>query len=425
MSGKLVCSCCASIRSLEKYIRVSGKKLVCSYCGDNKNYTLQRDTIFEYIKSRLEELLAPLSYYSKLQGHYYYAHEELAVYSSGYEFFQWYEEFFNGILFDELLEYINDFFSKEPLISLVDSFRYPEDTCSSHSLKWSIYVNKLNHEYRYSNREITSLIESILSPVVENGKLVNKYLKRIKKGSILYRGRIFNNNKDKEEIKLAPFRQLGPPPVEIASEQRMTPSGVSAFYGALDRETCQAELRPIAGVKIATCGFKAINGFKLINLDVLQKIKLSDIGWQQDPFREGLGNKIDSIYFFSQLYSELVKPSTAGDSKTYRLTQLFFEVLRVNFLNQVHGISFSSVQRGGRGKNIVLFPEYSVTQSGDGEIYYPHCCSLEQVFPYEKYFLGAKYIGYSIEPVLLCEKESIKLHAIKAVKVLSELIDSD
>lgn len=350
MSEKLVCSRCASIYSLEKYIRDNGKSSVCSYCGDNENFTLQRDTMFEYIKSKLEELLTPLSFYSKLQGHYSHAHEDITIYSDGYEFFQWYESFFNNMFFDELLDYINYFFRKEPLISLVDSFRYPEDTCSSHSLKWSIFVNKLNHEYRYSNREITSLIESILSPAVESGKLVNKYLKRINKGSILYRGRIFNSNKEKEDIKLAPFRQLEPPPVEIASEQRMTPSGVSAFYGALDRETCQAELRPIAGVKIATCAFKAINGFKLIDLDAFQKIKPSDIGWHQDPFQEGLGNKIDSVYFFSQLYSELVKPSTAGDAKTYRLTQLFFEVLRVNFLNQVHGIAFSSVQRGGRGK---------------------------------------------------------------------------
>ncbi len=425
MSEKLVCSRCTSIYSLEKYIRDNGKKSFCSYCGDNESFTLQRDTMFEYIKSSLEDFLTPLSYYSKLQWHYYHAHEDITVYSDGYEFFQCYEEFFNSIFFDELLDYINDLFSEEPLISLVDSFRYPEDTCSSHSLKWSICVNKLNHEYRYSNREITTLIESILSPAVENGKLVNKYLKRINKGSILYRGRIFNSNKEKEEIKLAPFRQLGPTPVEIASEQRMTPSGVSAFYGALDRETCHAELRPIAGVKIATCAFKAINGFKLIDLDVLQKIKPSDIDWHQDPFQEGLGNKIDSVYFFSQLYSELVKPSTAGDSKTYRLTQLFFEVLRVNFLNQVHGIAFSSVQRGGKGKNVVLFPEYSVTQNGDGEIYYPHGCSVEQFFSDEKYFSNFKYKGYSIEPILLCENESINLHAVKAVKVLSELIDSD
>lgn len=423
MSEKLVCSRCASICSLEKYIRGNGKKSSCSYCG-GENFTLQRDAIFNYIKSKLEELLTPLSYYSKLQVRYYCAREDVTVYSDSYDFFQWYEEFFNVIFFDELLEYLSDFFSKEPLVSLVDSFRYPEDTCSSHSLKWSIYINKLNHEYRYSNGEITSLIESILSPAVEGGKIVNKYLKRINKGSILYRGRIFNSNKEKEDIKLAPFRQLGPPPVEMASEQRMTPSGVSAFYGALDRETCKAELRPIAGVKIATCAFKAIKGFRLIDLDVLQKIKPSDIGWHQDPFQEGLGNKIDSVYFFSHLYSELVKPSVAGDAKTYRLTQLFFEVLRVNFLNQVHGIAFSSVQRGGRGKNVVLFPEYSVTQNSDGEIYYPHGCSVEQFFSDEKFFSDFKYKGYSIEPVLLCENQSINLHSVKAVKVLSELIES-
>ncbi|ELP6737751.1 hypothetical protein WD376_000519 [Vibrio vulnificus] len=94
-------------------------------------------------------------------------------------------------------------------------------------------------------------------------------------------------------------------------------------------------------------------------------------------------------------------------------------------MNQVHGITFSSVQKGGRGKNIVLFPEYSVIQNDDGEIYYPHNCSLENFPSDEIYFSGFKYHGYSIEPVLLCEKESIKLHAVKAVKVLSELIDSD
>ncbi|EMP4392146.1 RES family NAD+ phosphorylase [Vibrio fluvialis] len=422
---KLVCTRCASINSLKKHIRHNGKKSVCSYCGDKTNYTLEQSTLFEYIKSSLEELLPPLSYFSKLEGFFYHANEDITVYSSGYEFLQWYQNYFNKVLFDELLIFISDLFSQGPLVSLADSFRYPEDTCSSHSLKWSIFVNKLNHEYRYTNKEITSLIELILSPTVKNGKLIKKYLKSINEGAILYRGRVFNSNKEKEDIKLAPFRQLGPPPIEIAAEQRMTPSGVSAFYGALDRETCQAELRPIAGVKIATCAFKAINSFKLFDLDVLQKIKPTDIDWYQDPFQEGLSNNIDSVYFFSQLYSELIKPSTNGDSKTYRLTQLFFEVLRVKFLNQVHGITFSSVQKGGRGKNIVLFPEYSVIQNDDGEIYYPHNCSLENFPSDEIYFSSFKYHGYSIEPVLLCEKESIKLHAVKAVKVLSELIDSD
>ncbi|WP_368678911.1 RES domain-containing protein [Dickeya zeae] len=378
--------------------------------------------MFKYMHSKLEELLTPLSYYSNLQGHYYHAHEDITTYSDGYGFFQQYKEFFHSIFFDELLDYINDFFSAEPLISLVDSFRYPEDACSSHSSEWSICVNKLNHEYRYSNSEIISLIKLILSPAVENGRIENKYLKRIKKGSILYRGRIFNSNKEKEDIKLAPFRELGPPPVEIASEQRMTPSGISAFYGALDRKTCQAELRPIVGVKIATCAFKAINGFNLIDLDVLKKIKISDIEWCQDPFKDGLNNKINSIYFFSQLYSELVKPATLGDTKTYRLTQLFFEVLRIEFLNQIHGITFSSVQRRGKGRNVVLFPEYSVTQNCNGEIYYPHGCSVDNFFPDEKFFSDFKYKGYSIEPVLLCENESINLHSVKEVKVLSVLI---
>ena len=223
MAENLICSGCASIGSLENYIRDNGEISVCSYCGNDEVYVLQRDTMFKYIKSKLEELLTPLSSYPRLEGHFYYASEDIAVYSDGYDFFQYYEEFFNQTFFSELLDNIRDVFN-ETLITLEDSFRHPGDACSSHTLRWPIFVNKLNHEYRYLNREFISLIETILSPLVENGNLVEKYITSIDQKTALYRGRIFNNNKEKEDIKRASYSQIWCMANQAASCSTLIPS---------------------------------------------------------------------------------------------------------------------------------------------------------------------------------------------------------
>jgi hypothetical protein len=377
--------------------------------------------LFEFIQARLDEILTPLTYYKKLESLYCEAHEELTVYSSSYDFFQWLEDDFETTLFDEILDYTDSFFSdNEPLISLVDAFRYKEDTSSSHSPKWDIYLNKLNHEFRYSNTQFVSLIEEIISPVVRKNKLQKKFTKTIPIGRTIYRGRVFTNEKDKTNIINEPFRELGPPPNIMASEQRMTPSGISAFYGALDRQTCLAELRPVAGVKIITGGFSPKFNINLLDLDVLKRASTKESFLETDPFADKLAEEIDSIFFFSHLYSELVKPSVSGDNTTYRLTQLFFEVVRIKFLNHIHGVTFSSVQRGGKGKNIVLFPEYSITNNSGGDVYYSHGCTPKKIVSDALRFPDFRYENFSTEPSLTFEDASLKIHLIKAVNVISE-----
>ena len=418
---KFVCQNCVSHESLKEHIKSNGTKNTCDYCLRNDVVTIKNLLLFRFIQARLDEILTPLTYYKKLESLYYDAHEELTTYSRSYEFFQWFKDDFEATLFDEIIDYTDSFFSDdEPLISLVDACRYKEDISSSHSLQWDIYLNKLNHEFRYSNTQFVSLIEKITSPLVRRNKFQKKFIKTIPIGKTIYRGRVFTNEEDKINITNEPYKKLGPPPNIIASEQRMTPSGISAFYGALDRQTCLAELRPVAGVKIITGGFSPKFKINLLDLDVLKRASPKESFLETDPFAEKLAEEIDSILFFSHLHSELVKPSTSGDNTTYRLTQLFFEVIRIKFLNHIHGVTFSSVQRGGKGKNIVLFPEYSITDNSCGDVYYSHGYTPENFYSDSLGFPDFRYENYSTEPSLTFEDASLKIHFIKAVNVISE-----
>lgn len=54
---------------------------------------------------------------------------------------------------------------------------------------------------------------------------------------------------ERSEITANPARNLGAPPKVRAGEGRMNPAGVPAFYGAFERETCVAELRPPVGIR--------------------------------------------------------------------------------------------------------------------------------------------------------------------------------
>lgn len=421
---KNVCHNCVSHKSLKNHIKSIGSTNKCCYCHKEDVLTIPSLLLFEYIEKRLNEILTPLNYYNRLESFYYEADEDLTTYTRSYDFFQRLEDSFEPLLFDDLISHFDQFFSnEEPLISLIDSFRYKEDTSSSHTLKWEVYLNKLNHEFRYSNSEFVALIEKIISPIVKNDVLMKKFIKTIPAGKTIYRGRVFSKEKDKTTIIKKPFSELGPPPNILATEQRMTPSGISAFYGALDRETCLSELRPVAGIKIVTGGFLPKFNINLLDLDVLKKTIPDSKHISTDPFAPHLAEEIDSMFFFRDLYAELVKPSTSGDNFTYRLTQLFFEVIRIRFLNQIHGVSFSSVQRGGKGKNIVLFPEYSVTENSIGDVYYPHGLTPMKYFSESLQFPNFKFANYSINPVLTFDNTSMKFHLIKAVKVISESIN--
>lgn len=160
-------------------------------------------------------------------------------------------------------------------------------------------------------------------------------------------------------------RDLSSPPVEYSKNNRMSPAGISFFYGGMDPETCIHELRPDRGENVVVGEFEVIQ--TLFVLDLSQEI-------------ESRKSIFDPEYVFSyeeyfkpflvHFVNDISKPIRKTDNEIeYVPTQVFTEFLKtVNFKDRflypdekgeesdvmLNGILFkSSIKRGG--KNLVLF----------------------------------------------------------------------
>lgn len=305
------------------------------------------------------------------------------------------------------------------MISNVDSYRYDE-SFEPHSNKWDSLVIEFSHLYRYQTKSISSFLHSIIQPLLKDNLIKSRHIETFTENKRLYRGRIYQNEDTLDTMISKAYAELGAPPLDFSSEKRMSAQGISSFYCSTQRKTCLPEIRPNVGDKAITGAFKPLFNLKLIKLKDLKNITLDDINFHSDPFDINIPLKIESTKFLSKLYQELIKPSLLRDPMTYRITQLFVEMLRTNFIKQIHGITFPSVQAGGQSKNIVLFPEFSefsVTSNDKGDIYNPY----EKAFPQNNIFdLNITVDESTFRPSLVFEEGSLIIHSVKSIKIVTE-----
>lgn len=184
------------------------------------------------------------------------------------------------------------------------------------------------------------------------------------KGTKIYRGRLQKENEKYEHVDLTC------PPPGIARNNRMSPSGISLFYGSLDPETCISELRPGSGERIVIAEFETIKDLTILDLSLKTRCV-------QSIFNEDYSYEYERWTSFLQYFaSDISRPIRPMDQEVdYVPTQVFTEFLRlwdfkdliyvdVNEENKpfyIDGMQFSSSLREG-GINVVLFrgPEISL-----------------------------------------------------------------
>ena len=127
--------------------------------------------------------------------------------------------------------------------------------------------------------------------------------------------------------------------------------GVAVFYGALESETCLAELRPTIGSEAAVI---TVRTKKLLRLLDFTRIKDSHhvLSYFQPDFNEQAEKNI----FLRQLGSLISQPVRPGRESDYLITQTMAEYLAHVHSEPFDGLLYKSVQRKG-GTNIVLFPK--------------------------------------------------------------------
>ncbi|MBS1682868.1 MAG: RES family NAD+ phosphorylase [Bacteroidetes bacterium] len=105
-------------------------------------------------------------------------------------------------------------------------------------MKFDSYFLIPNWAEQYEDEYHESLNPAFVLDEVGKAILELGYISAIPLGSLsLYRAR-----QHKLKVEVSNAKTLGSPPSQFAKANRMSPAGISMFYGALDVETCKAEV---------------------------------------------------------------------------------------------------------------------------------------------------------------------------------------
>jgi len=151
-----------------------------------------------------------------------------------------------------------------------------------------------------------------------------------------------NEHVGDEAIPLSQERMKPIP--NMANEGRANPKGISYLYGATDKDTAMAEVRPWLGSKISVGQFKIIKDITLVNCS--EGHGKNSVFYFKEPTAE---KKEEAVW--SDIDWAFSNPVTPNDSVAdYIPTQIIAELFKNNGLD---GIAYKS--NLGKGHNIVLF----------------------------------------------------------------------
>lgn len=361
---KYVCACHFNDRYLKQYIVEHSMLGTCDYCGKKKQVIDLRD-FMEYAAEKI------ISSFGDPQD------EGLYLVSSfqddddddipGMKCVSGYIAPSDSKSFEDtkdLLYHINLITNNEKLNNEIESCfffdkwiqhaPYMMSKGQELSFMWEQFDCMVKHKQRFTflkkiEFDGTKLSEDngLMDILTEIGKeiLEHNLCKKINKNKILYRCRFV----DTEKEVIDKFEDMTSPPDESAKQNRMSPAGISMFYGAFDEETAALEGSPGGnGLGEYVMGeFKTkgdLNVLDLTNLPVPSFWAPSD--WE-------------GVIFLHAFSREITKSIIRDDRvhTAYVPSQVFTEYLRYIYKlsngDNLDGMIYNSSICGG--KNIVLF----------------------------------------------------------------------
>ena len=190
---------------------------------------------------------------------------------------------------------------------------------------------------------VTAVVKSNLNVLRKVATIVKSNKKflidSLNKGCLIYRCVKYSTR-----LKKICLSKLASPPVQYATiPNRMSPAGVSMFYGSMDKQTPLDEAQNGSGNKYAYLGeFEFVKEIRVLNL--------VDI-----PRRPTIFDKSDywGIRFLHEFTKEVSKPISNRNTMEYVPTQVMTEFFRYNIKPSINGIVYMSSKN--RTKCCVLF----------------------------------------------------------------------
>ncbi|MBT4728248.1 MAG: RES domain-containing protein [Bacteroidetes bacterium] len=228
------------------------------------------------------------------------------------------------------------------------------------SYSWEHFCNITKHKIRYSffksknfdldkYNKLTDILYDITAGIDQFG-----LIKSLNMGKVILRGR---QHKVKENIDS--FDQLTSPPNKLATANRMSPAGISMFYGAFDKKTTIKEVKDKKSIKakpVITIGlFELIKNLNVVDFTHLPQMpSIFDEGRRTDYFR------LSFLYSFVRDLSKRIERDDRVHIE-YVPTQIITEFLRFIYpiivKQGIDGVVYKSSKKN-TGNCIVLFLDH-------------------------------------------------------------------
>lgn len=249
-------------------------------------------------------------------------------------------------------------------------YRYSREQTglSEHNQLWSAFKTSLMHQRRFFNTEAEDLLRRIFEGAHQQRDMNSSgpvyMIVPDGQGSSFVRARVANEPAKREEIKVDLAGKLGPPPERMRKPGRLNPSGISAFYGAYDADTCIAELRPSVGELVAVAEFRITEPICVLDTTLFGARPKA-----YDPFAAKARKRAAQWLFMTGFMNEIARPILPDDVHLdYIPTQAVAEYLSNREFEFARGkrtidaIIYGSAQHPG-GRNIALLGSASVVGS--------------------------------------------------------------
>jgi HEPN/RES N-terminal domain 1/RES domain len=210
-----------------------------------------------------------------------------------------------------------------------------------------VFFDKINQE-NFENVDFEAMnpyhVLSEVGKTIEKLNLISTF--------IPHELKIFRGRQHDEKLKITNAKDLGAPPSKIAKANRMSPVGISMFYGAFDEYTCFQEIINTSW-KNSLITFGIFSNSKELNL-----IDFTTIESVPSLFDIVNRDKRDLVKFIKDFVEDLSIPVKSDDSDhiEYIPTQIVAEYLKILFHNdkRIDGIIYNSV-KSNAGKCVALF----------------------------------------------------------------------
>lgn len=344
------CVNCFSDPCIQQFIRDCQERGDCDYCGSEDTHIVEVNELAPFLREGVERVYEDAAHrvaYENAEGGYDLATTDMA------DILHWEWEVFSDTLDDptELLEDLGCH-GGTPYVRR-DPYGPPSGGLEEIS-KWEEFCTQVKEERRYTiffkteeegpdedSHDLGKFLRDVARAMEEH---LTQY---IEPDTQIYRAR------RKQSDQPFGHKDLTSPPRKNALNSRMSPAGISVFYGALDGDTALAEVRPGLQDQVAIAQFKARKHLRVLDF--------SQIPPSESPFSEEYWFGFEEFIrpFLSRFSEDIARPIRPEDSPVeYTPTQIFSEFIRV-FLN-INGILYRSSMRPG-GVCTVFFegPEIS------------------------------------------------------------------